>query len=169
MADANSGDLFSGVADAVKQAQSEVGQAATGQNVDNKMVATAGQAQQMANEGQKMLASAQGGGFHLEPDAADTLIKSVQHSLQILEGTDDHLNVIRQAPKLGETPGAKVVGPFTQQVATGGSAGAGMVDVIGSLRSTLKQMEQAYKIAKQNYQEADQQAADGVKKAADGL
>jgi hypothetical protein len=98
------------------------------------------------------LKAAAGTGFHLEPEAAATLIKSCQDSLHELEALQGHLKTIALAPKLGETPGANVIAPFTQNVATDPQ---GMIPAITHLQTTLEAMEQAYRQASTNYQETE--------------
>jgi hypothetical protein len=98
------------------------------------------------------LKAAAGTGFHLEPEAAATLIKSCQDSLHELEMLQFHLGNISQAPKLGETPGARVIAPFTQNVATDPQ---GIIPAISNLQHTLEAMEQAYRQASTNYQETE--------------
>ncbi|HEX5406500.1 MAG TPA: hypothetical protein VFX16_29865, partial [Pseudonocardiaceae bacterium] len=66
----------------------------------------------------KTFAAAAGKGFHIEPEAAATLINSCQNALTDLTGLDEQLQTAGQAPRLGQSPGAKVVGPFTQNAAT---------------------------------------------------
>jgi hypothetical protein len=80
------------------------------------------------------------------------LIKACQDSLHELEGLQDHLRRIGQAPKLGQTPGAKVIATFTQDVATDPQ---GMIPAITNLQHTLEAMEQAYRQASTNYQETE--------------
>jgi hypothetical protein len=66
----------------------------------------------------QQLAAAAGTGFHIEPQAAAILIKSCMTSLDELNRLEPHIITISEAPKLGQTPGAEVISPFTQQVAT---------------------------------------------------
>jgi hypothetical protein len=98
------------------------------------------------------LKAAAGTGFHLEPEAAATLIKSCQDSLHELQGLQFELETITHTPKLGQTPGAHIVAPFTQDVATDAQ---GMVQAITNLQRTLQAMEQAYRQASTNYQETE--------------
>jgi Protein of unknown function (DUF3558) len=98
------------------------------------------------------LKAAAGTGFHLEPEAAAILIKACQDSLHELEGLQLHLGDISQAPKLGQTPGAQVVAPFTRDVATDPQ---GMIPAINNLEKTLQAMIQAYRQASTNYQETE--------------
>lgn len=149
--------------DAIAQAGADVGKAATAGMVAERNVAVGQQAAQMSGAAGQLKAAAAGGGFKLEPEAADTLIKACQDSLHDLIHIDRQLQQLRQAPKLGETPGAKIVAPFTQQVATGGDGGTGMEQMIGNLRSTLQQMVAAYQAAKRNYQENEQQIAQSMR------
>jgi hypothetical protein len=67
---------------------------------------------------------------------------------------------ITQAPKLGQTPGAKVVAPFTQQV---GADQQGMVPAINSLKKTLADMIRAYQKASTNYAETEAIIAQSLK------
>jgi hypothetical protein len=98
------------------------------------------------------LSAAAGTGFQIEPEAAATLIQSCMKSLDELGSLQQHLASVGQAPKLGTTPGAKVVAPFTQQVATDQ---LGIVPAIQNLTTTLKNMIQAYQKASTNYAETE--------------
>ena len=106
------------------------------------------------------LKAAAGTGFHLEPEAAAILIKSCQDSIQELDLLQRHLFAIGQAPMLGQTPGAKTIAPFTQDVATDPQ---GMIPAISNLRKTLVAMEQAYRQASTNYQETEAIIAQSLK------
>jgi DNA repair exonuclease SbcCD ATPase subunit len=106
------------------------------------------------------LKAAAGTGFHLEPEAAATLIKACQESLHELDLLQRHLLEISQAPKLGQTPGAKAIAPFTQDVATDPQ---GMIPAINNLEKTLQAMEQAYRQASTNYQETEAIIAQSLK------
>ncbi|HYS40105.1 MAG TPA: hypothetical protein VEO01_31200 [Pseudonocardiaceae bacterium] len=106
------------------------------------------------------LKSAAGTGFHLEPEAAATLIKACQDSIHELDGLQFELMSISQAPKLGQTPGAKAIAPFTQDVANDPQ---GMIPAINNLRKTLEAMEQAYRQASTNYQETEAIIAQSLK------
>jgi hypothetical protein len=97
-------------------------------------------------------AAAAGTSFHIEPEAAATLIKSCQDALHELNSIGRHLDTISQAPQLGQTPGAKVVAPFTQNVATDGQ---GMRPAIDNLKQTLNDMIQGYQKASTNYAQTE--------------
>lgn len=98
------------------------------------------------------LKAAAGSGFHLEPEAAATLIKACQDSLHELNTLQRQLLAIGQAPKLGQTPGAQVIAPFTRDVATDQQ---GMIPAIAHLQNTLQAMMEAYQQASTNYQETE--------------
>jgi DNA repair exonuclease SbcCD ATPase subunit len=98
------------------------------------------------------LKAAAGSGFHLEPEAAATLIKACQDSLHELNTLQRDVEQIRQAPKLGQTPGATLIAPFTQNVAMDPQ---GMIPALTNLQHTLEAMEQAYRQASTNYQETE--------------
>ncbi|HEX9336005.1 MAG TPA: hypothetical protein VF892_08965 [Pseudonocardiaceae bacterium] len=100
----------------------------------------------------QQLATSAGSGFHIEPEAAATLIKSCMHSLDELNDLVGHSKTIAQAPQLGQTPAAAVISPFTQQVATDPQ---GMVLAIENLRRTLTDMIAAYHKASTNYAETE--------------
>ena len=106
------------------------------------------------------LKAAAGTGFHIEPEAAATLIKACQDSLHELDLLQRYLLEISQAPKLGQTPGAKVIAAFTQDVATDPQ---GMVPAITNLEKTLQAMMQAYQQASTNYQETEAIIAQSLK------
>jgi DNA repair exonuclease SbcCD ATPase subunit len=102
--------------------------------------------------GAQSLKAAAGSGFHLEPEAAATLIKACQDSLHELNTLQRDVEQIRQAPKLGQTPGATTIAPFTQNVAMDPQ---GMIPALTNLQHTLEAMEQAYRQASTNYQETE--------------
>ena len=100
----------------------------------------------------QQLAGNAGSGFHIEPEAAATLVKSCMTALDELNGLRPHVLTVSQAPKLGTTPGAQVVAPFTQQVATDAE---GISVAITNLTNTLQDMIAAYKKASTNYAETE--------------
>jgi hypothetical protein len=100
----------------------------------------------------KGFVAAAGSGFHIEPGAAAILIKACMDSIHELNALETHIRSVSQAPKLGTSPGARVIAPFTQQVATDPQ---GMVPAIQSLMRTLTDMIQAYQKASTNYAETE--------------
>jgi hypothetical protein len=108
----------------------------------------------------KSFVAAAGTGFHIEPEAAATLIKACQDSLQELEQLSEALVTISMAPRLGQTPGARVVAPFTHRVA---SDEQGMIPAIASLKKTLADMIRAYQKASTNYAETEAIIAQSLK------
>jgi hypothetical protein len=100
----------------------------------------------------KSFAAAAGKGFHIEPQAAATLINSCRNSLDELSALRQHLMTVAQTPKLGQTPGANVVAPFTQSAAVDVQ---GITPAIDNLQQTLTDMIQAYKTASTNYAETE--------------
>jgi hypothetical protein len=117
------------------------------------------QAAQIESSAKSFVAAA-GTGFHIEPEAAATLIKACQESLRELDHLSSNLMTVSQAPKLGQTPGAKIVSPFTQQV---GTDQHGMVPAIESLKKTLADMIRAYQKASTNYAETEAIIAQSLK------
>jgi hypothetical protein len=105
-------------------------------------------------------AAAAGSGFHIEPEAAATLIKACQDALHELNTVGRHLDTISQAPQLGRTPGASVVAPFTQNVATDDQ---GIRPAIDNLKQTLNDMIQGYQKASTNYQQTEAIIAESVR------
>lgn len=118
--------------------------------------ATIAQSQQMVDSAKKLLFAAQSGGFGFQPEAADIMLAALHDSIADLNSLNDSLMLISQAPKLGRTPAARVVSPFTQQVATDGQ---GIVRVIENLRQILQDMISAYQEAAKHYNETDTIAA----------
>jgi hypothetical protein len=100
----------------------------------------------------KGFAAAAGKGFQIDPTAAATLISSCVDSLNELTALAQHLDTVGQAPKLGQTPGAQVVAPFTQNAATDT---AGIRPAIANLQKTLEDMIQGYRKASTNYTETE--------------
>lgn len=101
----------------------------------------------------KGLASAAGGGFHIDPAAAATLIKACQDSLHELESIGRHVITVGQAPQLGKTPGADVVAPFTRE---SGGYPHGIAPAIDNLKATLNDMISAYQKASTNYAQTEE-------------
>lgn len=121
----------------------------------------AAQSQQMADSAKQMLTSAQSGGFGFQPEAADTMITALQESIDDLRSIESSLYVISQAPKLGRTPAALVVSPFTQKVATDEQ---GIVRAVHNLRQLLTDMIAAYQEAKNHYDATDTIAAQQMRR-----
>jgi hypothetical protein len=119
------------------------------------------QSQQMVDSAKQVLTAAQSGGFGFQPEAADTMIAALLDSIAALERLNDDLIVISQAPKLGRTPGAQKVSPFTQLVATDGQ---GIVRMIGNFRQILTDLISAYQEAKRHYDETDTIAAQRMRR-----
>jgi hypothetical protein len=107
-------------------------------------------------------AAAGGKGFHIEPQAAATLINSCQKSLDELNLLQSKLFNLEQPPPLGVSPVAKLVSPFTQKVAVDSE---GIFPAIQNLISTLQDMIQAYKKASTNYAETEALVQQGMQKA----
>ncbi|HEX4703509.1 MAG TPA: hypothetical protein VH352_15385 [Pseudonocardiaceae bacterium] len=127
------------------------GAVAAGAQVAAQLAQINQQAVQMQNSAKSFVAAA-GTGFHIEPQAAATLIKACQDALEELRHLDKHLYTVSLAPQLGQTPGARVVSPFTQQVAVDSQ---GMIPAIESLKKTLADMIMAYQKASTNYAETE--------------
>lgn len=115
------------------------------------------QSHQLAESAKSLLNSAQNGGFGFKPAAADTMIKALNQSLHTINGMHDGVMAISQAPKLGLTPGAQRVAPFTQSVAI--DPELGFHQAVQNLRQTLTDMITAYDAAKKSYNESDTIAA----------
>lgn len=108
----------------------------------------------------KGFAQAAGKGFHLEPQAAATLINACHDALHQLDDLTRHMVTISQAPKLGQSPGAQVVAKFTKEVATDAE---GIQPAIDDLKKTLTDMISAYKKASTNYAETEATIAASLK------
>jgi hypothetical protein len=126
----------------------EVAQAAQAAATAAQIAAQSAQIQASAQQ----LSATAGSGFHITPEAAATLIKSCMHALDELNSLAPHVITVSQAPQLGQTPGAAVVGPFTQQVATDAQ---GVRQAIDNLKQTLGNMIAAYQKASTNYAETE--------------
>lgn len=111
-----------------------------------------GQSRQLAESARSLVDSARSGGFGFHPEAADLMIAALNQSVLDLEGMRGNLASVSQAPKLGQTPGAVVVAPFTQKVATDER---GVRQAVADLRQTLTDMITAYTEAKKNYDASD--------------
>jgi hypothetical protein len=101
----------------------------------------------------KSFAAAAGKGFHMEPQAAATLINACRDSLNELNQVQTHLTAVAQAPQLGQTPGAQVIAPFTQNVATDTD---GIFPALQNLQKTLQDMIQAYQKASTDYAKTEE-------------
>ncbi|HVV20120.1 MAG TPA: hypothetical protein VHF06_11840 [Pseudonocardiaceae bacterium] len=101
----------------------------------------------------KAFAGAAGQGFHIDPQAAATLINACRDALDQLLETRFEITTVSQVPKLGQTPGANVVGPFTQNAATDND---GIRSAITNLENTLRDMIQAYQKASTNYAQTEE-------------
>lgn len=127
--------------------------------VARQMAVVSQQAVQIQTSAKNFAASA-GQGFHIEPEAAATLINACRDSLNQLESLEFHLLQVSQAPQLGTSPGASVVAPFTQQTATDNQ---GIQQAITNLKTTLQDMIQGYQKASTNYAETEALVAQSMK------
>lgn len=147
------------------EAAAEAAAGATEADVAVRLELINTQAKQMQQSAKQMAATACSG-FHIEPEAAATLIKACLDSIHELNKLDAAMFDVSQAPKLGDTPGAKVVAPFTQQVATDGQ---GIAPAIVSLKQTLNDMMAAYQKASTNYAETQSMIQELMRKQQAGL
>lgn len=109
------------------------------------------QAAQIQSSAQGFKAAA-GTGFHITPEAAATLVNGCRHSIDLVDVAIRRMADASQMPKLGQTPVAVVVAPFTQHVATDTQ---GMMQALQTLKITLQDMVQAYYQASTNYHETE--------------
>jgi hypothetical protein len=116
-------------------------------------IAVLGQQAQQIQKSASSFAAAAGTGFHIEPQAAATLINACRDGLNQLNELGNHIFTLSQTPQLGQTPGASVVAPFTQSVATDPQ---GIAPAIQNLQRTLQDMIQAYQKASTNYQQTSE-------------
>lgn len=128
--------------------------------VANRMELVSKQAVQIQSSA-KAFAGAAGQGFHIDPQAAATLINACRDALDELNGLQIYMQSVSQAPKLGQTPGAQVVAPFTQNVATDTE---GIFPAIQNLTKTLQDMIQAYQKASTNYSQTEELVAQAMKR-----
>lgn len=128
--------------------------------VARQMAVVSQQAVQIQSSAKALAASA-GKGFHIEPQAAATLINACRDALDQLGQLAYHLFTVSQVPQLGQTPGAKVVAPFTQSTATDTE---GIQRAITNLQHTLQDMIQAYTKASTNYTETEALVQQAIKK-----
>jgi hypothetical protein len=145
----------------VTSAESDAAAAAVSgeQAVARQIAVVSQQAAQIQNSAKSFTANA-GSGFHIEPQAAATLIKACTDSLRELDELQLHVERLKQAPQLGETPGAKVISHFTQQVATDPR---GILPALDGLKATLNDMIAAYRKASTNYAETEEFLAQSFK------
>jgi hypothetical protein len=127
------------------------------------MAAFALQARQMADGAKNLLTSAQAGGFGFRPEAADAMITALRDSIDELDTLSQHVAIISQAPKLGRTPAAQVVGPFTLHVATDDQ---GVAQALRDFRQTMVDMATAYEEAKKHYNASEIATADHFQRLA---
>jgi hypothetical protein len=135
------------------------GQAA-GAAIGGAVAQVAQQATAMAAGAGQMLASAKSGGFSITEEACNTWIQALAHCLDVLDRVQVDVIQIQQAPKLGGTYGAKIVGPFTHNVATDSQ---GIAQSVTNSRATLKQMLQSFQQIKQSYQNTNDQVEQSFK------
>lgn len=125
----------------------------------NQVQLMARQAVQIQSSAKSFAASA-GQGFHIEPQAAATLINACRDALTELQNLRQHLDTVSQTPKLGQTPGANVVAPFTQSAAVDAE---GIRPVIANLQQTLVDMIQAYQKASTDYTRTEELVQQAMK------
>jgi len=127
-------------------------------DMGNRQDMAAIQAQLMADSAKDLLISAQQGGFGFQPEAAEIMIRALRESIDDIDSLFKQLIHISQAPKLGRTPAALVVAPFTLDVATGAQ---GLVLALQNFRQTMVDMIAAYDEAKKHYHDSDATIAHG--------
>jgi hypothetical protein len=108
-----------------------------------------------------MLAQAQNGALSIDPQAGQSLIKSLNTQIETLQGLGKQVEWIGQEIKLGMTPGGQVMSKFNQEVAATGSKA--FAPAHQQLVQTLITTVQAVQVAMDNYSAAENDNADKLK------
>jgi hypothetical protein len=115
----------------------------------------------MASGSQAMLAQAQNGALSIDPQAGQSLIKSLQTQIDTLQALGGQVDRIGREVKLGMTPGGQVMSKFNQEVAATGSKA--FAPAHKQLVKTLMTTVQAVQVAMDNYAAAENDNADKLK------
>lgn len=104
--------------------------------------------------------SAAEGGFEVSAEGGQALIDAIERFQTWAVEATDQLDILHQQPRLGTSNGAKVVAPFTVQVATDGE---GYITQLHALTQSLDKAKEGIRKAMDNYSATD--AANAAKAA----
>jgi hypothetical protein len=106
--------------------------------------------------------TAASGGFAVTDKGGKDLIQVIDDFQHWIDNQANLLTMLAQQRKLGTSNGAKVMAPYTLQVATDGQ---GFVTQLGALRDSLDKARQGIEKAMENYRKSDE----GIKSAFKGI
>jgi hypothetical protein len=97
--------------------------------------------------------TAAAGGFEISEEGGGHLIKAIDDFQKWISDQSDLLGTLEQDRKLGTSNGAKVIGPFTQQVVRDDR---GFITQLLALGDSLSQARDAIELAIKNYQKTEE-------------
>jgi len=100
--------------------------------------------------------AAAAGQFAVNQHGGDAMLAAIRKMLGWIDDNRSRWNILAQEPKLGFTNAAKVMKPYTQQVAVDPQ---GFLTQLDALAKSLSQAEVAIKQAMDNYREVDEDNA----------
>ncbi|HVV13600.1 hypothetical protein [Amycolatopsis sp.] len=107
-------------------------------------------------EVQKLVDSANSGGFAISEEGADEYIRVFRDFEDVIGNVQFTLRDASQAPALGSSPYAQQIASHTQLVATGDQQS--YATALQSLGEIVKQARQAFEVAKTRYSQMDDDA-----------
>jgi hypothetical protein len=93
------------------------------------------------------------GGFEISNEGGTHLIKAIDDFQNWLDDRSEIIGVFEQERKLGTSNGAKVIGPYVQQVA---GDDQGFITQLRALRDSLHKARDAIELAMENYRRTEE-------------
>jgi hypothetical protein len=101
----------------------------------------------------KFAKTAAEGGFEISKEGGDHLIKAIDDFQNWVDDQSEILRALEQDRRLGSSNGAKVIGPFMQQVVTDDQ---GFITQLRALRDSLKEARKGIELAVDAYTRTEQ-------------
>ncbi|EWC60052.1 hypothetical protein UO65_4618 [Actinokineospora spheciospongiae] len=100
--------------------------------------------------------AAAAGQFAVNEHGGKAILDAIKKMADWIEGQEFDLAQLEQEPLLGSSNAAQVMKPFMVQVATDAN---GFITQLMAFKDTLRQADQAIRLAMENYREVDQEVA----------
>jgi hypothetical protein len=101
----------------------------------------------------KFAKTAAEGGFEISKEGGDHLIKAIDGFQDWIDDRSELIGMLEQERKLGTSNGAKVIGPFAQQVA---GDDQGFITQLRALRDSLKEARRGIELAMDAYRRTEE-------------
>lgn len=93
------------------------------------------------------------GGFEITREGGDHLLKAIDGFQDWIDDRSEIIGMLEQDRKLGTSNGAKVIGPYTQQVA---GDDQGFIPQLRALRDSLKEARRGIELAMDAYRRTEE-------------